>query len=230
MAHKIDHARINAAIAKAEETTSGEITCMIKSKGLEYPETPLMWAVGVALIVPMALMAFGIWPHDWLEPLIVKVAGWNTPGVTGELMAYEAIMFYALTQLILFIATYLIVALKPLRVALTPKSIKHKRAHQKAMEQFLARGLHLTKGRTGVMIFCAVEEHYVEVIADEGIYSKVDKKHWDETVSALLKHIKSGDMTTGFEAAIAASSTVLSAHFPPGTENPNELPDVLIEI
>jgi putative membrane protein len=230
MAHKIDHARINAAIAKAEETTSGEITCMVKSRALDYPETPMMWAIGVALIVPLALMAFGIWPHDWLEPLIIKIAGWNTPGAAGGLLVYEAILFYALTQIILFVATYFLVAIKPVSVALTPGWIKRKRAHQKAMEQFLARGLHLTAGRTGVMIFCAIEEHFVEVIADEGIYKKVDKSHWNDTVAALVKHIKSGDMTTGFEAAIAASSTVLSAHFPPGGENPNELPDVLIEI
>jgi putative membrane protein len=230
MAHKIDHARINAAIARAEALTSGEITCMIKSKALDYPETPLMWGIGVSLIIPFGLMALGIWPHDWLAPLLANLAGWNAPGVTGEMMVYEAILFYALTQITLFIITYLIVSLPSLRVALTPKSIKIKRAHQKALEQFKARGLHLTADRTGVMIFCAVEEHFVEVIADEGIYTKVDKTVWRECVAVLLKHIKSGDMTTGFEAAIDASAKVLAQHFPPGSQNPNELPDVLIEI
>ena len=80
------------------------------------------------------------------------------------------------------------------------------------------------------MIFCALEEHFVDVIADEGIYSKVDHKVWDETVAALIHHIKRDDLTGGFEAAVIKSGEVLSAHFPPDAVNLNELPDVLIEI
>jgi putative membrane protein len=38
------------------------------------------------------------------------------------------------------------------------------------MEQFMSHGLHLTRNRTGVLIFAALAEHRVEVIADEGIY------------------------------------------------------------
>ena len=113
---------------------------------------------------------------------------------------------------------------------LTPKATRLKKAHEKAMEQFYSRGLHLTAGRTGVMIFCALEEHFVEVIADEGIYSKVDKALWNDTVAVLLKHIKAGDLTTGFVEAVAACGVALAGHFPPDPNNPNERPDVLIEI
>ncbi|MDC7682470.1 hypothetical protein PQU92_04235 [Asticcacaulis sp. BYS171W] len=230
MALNIDHARINAAIARAETHTSGEITCVIKKRALDYPETPLMWAAAVAFILPLVLLGLGVWPHDWLGPALSAVAGWNAPNVTGELMAAEAIIFYALMQLILFAAVYLLVSLPKVKLWLTPRFITRRRAHKKAMEQFLARGLHLTAGRTGVMIFCALEEHFVDVIADEGIYSRVDKSVWNETVTTLIAHIKKDDLTTGFEEAVAKCGAALSAHFPPDAINLNELPDVLIEI
>jgi len=226
----IDHSRINAAIARAEEHTSGEITCVIKKTALDYPETPLMWAAGTAFILPLVFLGLGVWPHDWLEPVLTAIAGWNAPNVTGELMAAEAIIFYALMQLILFAGVYLLVSIPRVKLWLTPRFITRRRAHKKAMEQFMARGLHLTKERTGVMIFCALEEHFVDVIADEGIYARVEKGEWNDTVAALIGHIKKGDLTAGFEAAVDRCGVVLSTHFPPGAVNPNESPDVLIEI
>lgn len=226
----IDHARVNAAIARAEETTSGEITCVIRRKALEYPETPLMWASGVAFILPLVLLAFNIWPHDWLAPLLRSVLGWSAPGVGGTLHTYEDIAFFATTQLLLFVITYLIVAIPKVKLWLTPRSITRRRAHKKALEQFTARGLHLTKGRTGVMIFCALEEHFVDIIADEGIYSRVDKSVWQDAVATLIAHVKRDDLTGGFVAAVEQTGKVLSAHFPPDAINVNELADVLIEI
>ncbi len=226
----IDHSRINAAIARAEMNTSGEITCVIKAKAFDYAETPLAWAAAVAFILPLVLFAVGLIPHEWMAPLLAKFGGWYAPGVSGDFTVPEAIISYALLQLVLFAAVYALIAFTPLRLALTPKAIKHRRAHEKAQEQFYARGLHLTEGHTGVMIFCALEERFVEVIADEGIYGKVDKDFWNTTVAALVTHIRSGDLTMGFEQSIEACGTALSGHFPPGASNPNELPDVLIEI
>ena len=226
----IDHARINAAISRAEETTAGEITCVVKAKAMDYRETPLAWAAGVALIAPLCLFALGVLPHDWLAAALTKAQGWTTIGVDGKFKIWEAVLAYAALQLILFVVVYAMVALTPLKVWLTPRAVKHRKAHEKAMEQFYGRGLHLTREHTGVMIYCALEERFVEVIADEGIYSKADKTLWNNTVQVLLKHIRTGDLTTGFEQAVEACGSALTVHFPAGEDNPNELPDVLIEI
>ena len=230
MALNIDHSRVNAAIAQAEQSTSGEITCVVRAKALDYGETPLGWAAASALILPLVLGGLGLLPHEWLAPLLNKGLGWNGIGVSGQFQTWEILLAYAALQLIVFALVYLVINFTPLKVALTPAATRRRKAHDKAMEQFYARGLHLTQGRTGVMIFCALEERVVEVIADEGIFSKVDKSLWDSTVKVLLTHIRKGDLTTGFVEAVAACGIPLSRHFPPVGDNPNELPDVLIEI
>ena len=227
---KIDHARVNAAIVQAETTTSGEITCVIRNKALDYSATPIGWAAALTLLAPLITTGLGLMPHEWLEPLLSRVLGWSSIGVSGEYATWETALGLTGLQVIVFGVSWSLINFTPLKVWLTPKATRLKKAHEKAMEQFYARGLHLTAGRTGVMIFCALEEHFVDVIADEGIYSKVDKTVWNDTVAVLLKNIKAGDMTTGFVEAVAACGTALAAHFPPDASNPNELPDVLIEI
>ncbi len=228
----IDHSRINAAISKAEETTSGEITCVIKGKALDYAETPLAWGFGLALLTPFVLALFGVSLQDSVAShLPPALAGWEAAHANAATInRIQEMALTGLMQLAIFVVVWLVVRYTPLKLWLTPKRTKVRRAHEKAAEQFYARGLHLTQGHTGVMIFCALEEHFVEVIADAGIYTKVDKAVWNETIAVLLKHIKSGDLTGGFEAAVAKCGEALSDHFPPGSSNPNELPDVLIEI
>ncbi len=230
MGLKIDHSRVNAAIAQAETATSGEITCVIKAKALDYGETPLGWAAAAALILPLVLAGLDALPQHLLSSLLANLLGWYAIGVSGEFQTWEIILTYAILQIVVFALVYALVNFTGLKLALTPKATRQRKAHEKAMEQFYARGLHLTKGRTGVMIFCALEEHFVEVIADEGIFSKVDTSTWNNTVGVLLKNIKAGDLTTGFVEAVAACGVALAQHFPPDAENPNELPDVLIEI
>ena len=226
----IDHERINTAISRAEETTSGEITCVIKAKAMDYGETSLGWATGVAMILPLILFSVGVMPHQWLALVLSRIEGWTATGVDGTFHIWEAVVAYALLQLILFVVVYALVAATPLKVWLTPRAIKHRKAHEKAMEQFYGRGLHLTRDHTGVMIYCALEERFVEVIADEGIHAKVDDGLWNNAVQVLVKHIKTGDLTTGFEQAVLACGNALTDHFPAGADNPNELPNVLIEI
>lgn len=228
----IDHNRINAAIAKAETTTSGEVVCVLRQKPYDYPETPLLWAFAVAVLTPLLLAWVGLSPDEIINRILpTAISHWDVGHKAAD--SYNRIAGLALAgfvEILVFLLVWWFIKALRLEAALTPRAVKIKRAHQAALEQFNARGFHQTEARTGVMIFAALDEHFVEVIADEGIYQKVDKSVWIESVQTLLSHIKSGDLTGGFEAAIEKSSAVLAQHFPPGTLNPNELPDILIEI
>lgn len=195
-----DRNRISRAIARAETKTSGEIVAVIAAASDDYIFIPLLWAALAALAVPL-----------FLFPLTDLHVG-HVYGV----------------QLGVFAALALLSQWWPLRIALVPGRIKRARAHRHAMEQFLAQNLHTTKGRTGVLIFVSVAEHFAEVIADEGIYQKVPPETWDEIVNELTRHIGQRKVSNGFVAAIKMCADVLAEHFPPGSRDDNELPDRLI--
>jgi putative membrane protein len=129
-----------------------------------------------------------------------------------------------------FVIALLLTSIPGVRRLVTPRSIRRARVRRAAMEQFLAHGLHTTQDRTGVLIFAALADHQVEIVADEGIHSKVDQAVWGDAVEALALRMKNGDPAGGFEAAIGLCGDVLAEHFPPRTTNPNEIGDRLVLI
>ena len=69
-----------------------------------------------------------------------------------------------------------------------------------------------------------------EILADEGIYAKVDPDVWAEALSGLLDRAKAGDIAGAYVFAVESCGDILAQHFPKPPGNPNELPDRLIEI
>jgi putative membrane protein len=130
----------------------------------------------------------------------------------------------------LFILFGLLFWWSPLAQRWAPEGVRRDRVHEMALKQFLARGVHLTADRTGVLIFVSLKDRMTEIVADEGIYAKVSPDVWAEADAALLSGIRRGDVIAGFEAAIAVVGGVLAEHFPPRDDNPDELPNRLIEM
>jgi putative membrane protein len=120
--------------------------------------------------------------------------------------------------------------LPAIRFHIVPRRTKHAHAHALAMQQFFAQGLMNTANRTGVLIFASAVERYAEIVADEGINSKVTPEVWQQAIAALIAGIKAGRPGDGFVAAVEHCGTVLAEHFPPGVLDPNELSNRLVEI
>lgn len=224
-----EHLRINAAIAAAETRTSGEIFCILQRQSSHYRDTPLAWAAGAALVLPALLIPLGFhaaW-FDWAPGF----GGWTTGHASGEANAVAlTLAAYVAVQAVVFLVAALIVSIPSVRLALTPRSVKRERAHRAALEQFLAKGMHLTSGRTGVLIFASLGDRQAEVIADEGIYRKVQPEVWTEALNRLTDGLRRGAPADGFVAAIELCTRVLAEHFPPAALNPNEIPDAIVEI
>jgi putative membrane protein len=199
-----DRARISNAIRAAEAATSGEIFCVLAQRSSHYSLVPIAWAAGLALIVPLPLIYLTTWP---------------------------ASVIYVL-QLAAFVGTAILLSRSGLRYRIVPKRVRHDRAHSTAMRQFWAQGLHKTEKRTGVLIFVSLAERYAEIIADAGINEKVMPEVWERAVATLTSAIKQGRIGDGFVATIEQCGAVLAQHFPvpPGSVNPDELPDKLVEI
>ena len=199
-----DRTRIADAIRSAESKTSGEIYCVLARNAGAYRLVPIAWAALVALVVP--------WP-------LITLTEW------------EAVTIYVV-QVLVFIIAAVVLSRPAIRFHIVPRRTKRERAHAAALRQFWAHGMHKTQKRTGVLIFAAVAERYVEIIADAGINAKVSQDVWDAAVASLVSAIKTGRPGDGFVAAIEQCGAVLAQHFPvePGSVNPDELPDRLVEI
>ncbi len=217
-----DHALVTAAVAEAERHTSGEIVTIVTDFSDHYDDIPLAWASAVAFL---ALATYATFP-DFYSGLITRLSGaWGHEYSTGE---YLALLLTAVA--LKWIGTWFILKWMPLRLALTPKAIKLARVRRRAMSLFKVGAESKTMGRTGVLLYLSMEEHRAEILADEAIASKVAPEVWGDAMVALLDQVKAGNPGAGVAAAVAQMGVVLAEHFPKGTENPNELPDRLIEL
>jgi len=222
-----DHERVVTAIAEAESRTSGEIFCVLARRVSSYRDVSLGWAATAALLLPLGLIPLGF-ESSWL------------PGVSGNWEAAHlaardatigsAIAAYAMVQAIVFLLVFGLTSIPVIRRWVTPAGVRRTRVRRAALNQFLAHGLHVTEARTGVMIFAALDDHQVEVIADKGIHEKVDAAVWAQAAAALVREMRDRRPAAGFQQAVALCGDVLAEHFPPRPGNPNEVADRMVLI
>jgi putative membrane protein len=195
-----ERARIRDAIAAAETRTAGEIFVVVARVSDDYRLVPILWATLVALAVPLPLIAL-------------------------TLLAATTIY---LVQLAVFIVLAIVLSLPPIHIHTVPRSVQRGRAHDRAVEQFLAHGLQMTEARTGALVFVSLAEHHAEIVADAGIAAKVPQSVWQDAVAALVGEIRAGRLGDGLVSAVGAVGAVLAAHFPPRPDDRDELANDVI--
>jgi putative membrane protein len=217
-----DHVLVTAAVADAEQHTSGEIVTIVTDLSDHYDDIAMAWASAVAFL---ALVIYATFP-DFYVGLITRLSGgWGHEYTTGE---YVALLVTAVA--LKWVGTWLILKWTPLRMALTPKAKKLARVRNRAISLFKVGTESKTQARTGVLLYLSMKEHRAEIVADEAIASKVAPEVWGDAMVALLDQVKAGNPGAGVAAAVAQMGLVLAEHFPKGSNNPNELPDRLIEL
>jgi putative membrane protein len=203
-----EHARIAEAIRAAEANTAGEIYCVVAKRSDGY-------FFSAAMVVTVSILLIGLAVSFLME------AWW----LTMRLPVFVSAQLLALAA-----AMALVYALPGLRIWLAPRRWQYIRSHDNALKQFLARNVHLTTERTGVLIFVSLAERYAEIVADAGINAKVPQDMWDSIVAGLIDDAKHGLLADGFVTAVAAVGALLAEHFPVGPDDVNELDDHLVEI
>lgn len=201
-------------IKAAEAKTSGEIVCVVARKSDAYRYIPILWAALVSLAVPLVFIILRMFDD---------VAG----SYAVEMSGIETVYF---VQLSVFLAAFLLSQWGVIKYKLIPKKVKLQRAKRVAAEAFMHQEIHLTDDRTGVLLFISLAERYVEVIADHGIYSKLDDGVWQEIVDELIVQIKADEMAAGIVAAVDEIGVLLTQHFPADGKDKNELADHLVII
>ena len=161
-----DKARITAAICAAEKNTSGEFVTVVARISDHYVFLPLLWGAVVALLLP------GVFILSSIPLSLIHV------------YQMQLVVFIALTALFLFVPE--------LHLRLVPKRVKHSRASRLAKAQFYQQGVHMTKHHSGVLFFVSLAEHYVEIVADQGIHEKIGEARWQGIVQIFVTHMQKG--------------------------------------
>ena len=217
-----DHKLVTEAVARAERLSDGEIVTIVADRSDSYHDVALHWAVLAMLFVPAA---FAIVPQTLVDDLSAALLGWNAELSRGVVMT---ILIVKLA--IVFLIVRLLLAFAPLRMALTPSVTKSRRVARRALQLFRVAAEKKTSGRTGVLLYLSLMEHRAEIVADEAIHSKVKPEVWGEAMEALIERVKAGRPGEGMAVAVDRIGEVLASCLPKTLDDPNQIPDRLIEI
>ena len=217
-----DHNLVTAAIAEAELHTSGEIVAVVAAQSNDYDDVALVWASVIAFF---AMSVIALFP-DFYQCLYYRISG----GWGHELTANQWLGTVIAIGVIKWIGMWLILLWRPLRLWLTPRAILAGRVRARAVDLFKVGTEAKTLGRTGVLLYLSLREHRADIVADQAIAAKVSPEIWGDAMAALIDHVRARRPGEGMAEAIRQMGVVLAEHFPRGSDNPNELPDRLIEI
>jgi putative membrane protein len=222
MLSEADHLRVTVAVTSAERASDGEIVTIVAARSDAYHDVGLHYAVLAMLLVPTlgALV-----PQAWIDWGLTLFFGWNAS------LSFRLLMVLILLKMVvLFLIVRFALAWMPLRMALTPGATKTRRVRRRAVELFRAGTEKRTKGRTGILLYLSLLERRAEIVADEAIHSKVEADAWGEAMAVLIEEVKAGRTGEGMARAVEQIGAVLAQCLPPTLDNPNELPDRLIEL
>ena len=217
-----DHARVTAAVTAAELTTDGEIVTVVAGSSDDYHDVASHWAV-LAMLLALAVLA--TWP-GLAESIHARFTGaWDEVASPSSLYLIALILMSPV-----FLLVRLLMAWRPLRLALTPGPTKERRSRRRAVMLFRTAAEQRTRASTGVLLFLSLAERRAEIIADEAIHSRVTAETWGEVMAVLIEAVREGRAGEGMAAAVTRIGTILAEHFPRSADDTNELPDRVIEL
>ena len=94
-----------------------------------------------------------------------------------------------------------------------------------AQTQFERLGMTQTRQRNGVLIFVAPSARKFAVIGDEAVHRRCGDAFWSELAAEMTGHFKQSDFTQGIILGVRKAGELLAQHFPPGSDDRNELAD-----
>lgn len=217
-----DHDNVSAAVAAAEAKSDGEIVTIIAPRSDAYHDVGLHYALAAALSLLAAVAAF---PAAFADAARSLLGGWDhhveTPLLLTLLLG---------GQIALFLLVRYALAWMPLRIALTPRATRARRVRRQAIAMFRAAAQGRTRGRTAILLYLSLAEHRAEIVADESIAARVPPERWGDAMALLIAQVRAGQPAQGIVAAVEVIGGVLAEQLPRSADNPNELPDRLIEL
>lgn len=100
--------------------------------------------------------------------------------------------------------------------------------HELAIRDFEKLGISNTKHKTGVLIFIIFDEHYYDILADEGINEKISDHIWLGIEEKIKEEFPKESYINGILHIVDKVGEVLKQEFPHKAEDADELPDEVV--
>lgn len=197
--------KIEQAVARAEEQTSGEIVPAIVEASDSYQGFGFRAALMGWAAASVATYLLHVW-HPFAE-----LEFW----VIYAFQVFGLVLGWALCRLPFTFRFFV------------PKSVREQEVLEAAQSAFMRFGLVNTKDRTGVLVFVSLKEHIIRILADRGIHEKVGEEFWKSETDRIALAIRNGKPAEGMVEAILSIGQKLHIHFPRKVGDTNELPNTL---
>lgn len=112
-----------------------------------------------------------------------------------------------------------------MKTALIEVRRKEHAVMQRAVRAFYEKGLYKTKKNTGVLFFLSLLERKVWVLADKGIYEKIEQETLNKFAKIVSQGIKDSRACDALCEAIKEAGALLAQYFPITPGDLDELPD-----
>ena len=204
----VEQRQIVRTVQRMEQQTSGEIVPMVVSASHPYPDAVQTAAATLALAAGL-LTTLTIGPLMWWQ---------------GELLW----LFLFCFPLFFLVARLIVPALPWLQRLFLNRHLAEAEVERAAFTAFYSEGLHATSEATGVLIYISVLERRVWILGDHGINARIQPNRWQELVDRLTLGIREGRQCASLCEVIEAVGHLLHEHFPVGSDDRNELADLVI--
>ena len=151
---------LSDAIETIEDRSRAEVVVVVRPVAGDYLANDLLVASGAAL----TMLAFLLYSTTFVFGL-----AW----------------FLILPPLAALATVGLLRLIPPLRAMTVSEPRKAAAVHAAAAACFHDKGIRRTRERTGILVFVAVLEQRVEIIADDGVVTQVPEEAWREAISPI---------------------------------------------
>ncbi len=191
-------ARAGDAVRRIEAGSAAEVVVMVEKRSNAYRHTHYLFGLAAAL----AVLAVFLYAPDGID-----FTTWPL-----DLAAVFAV------------AAALCESAPWLTRRLTRAATMREQVARAARAAFVDRGIGVTRGRTGVLVYVSALEGLVEVVADVGLAAATENEAWKAAVAGMDRSVGAGD-AAGFLAALDALAEPLAKAVPRQADDVNELSD-----
>lgn len=194
--------RLKATTQEVESRTIGEIVVMVVDRSDRYLEAEIFGGVLLGSLLSLILTLLFFHSSIW--------------------------SYIPLSFLFFFPCRTLFQRIDALKRLFVGVRRKEEAVRLRAERGFFEKGLYKTKKNTGVLFFLSLLERKVWILADKGIYEKMDQETLNRFAHEVSRGIKEGRACEALSQAIQETGELLSRHFPITPDDTDELPNAVL--